>query len=170
MNERAPTPRPRHQEPSRRLRRRARSERGTAVVEFALVAPLLFLILFGIIDFARALNYYNDLTQLAGQGARAASVNQNPNGGTADNTFQHQLACAASTGELRKGITVQITTIPTVTGTPVTVHTSFAMTFLPGVSFGTLNLSSTQTERYEAVSAPSYGAAGNVVGGAGTCP
>jgi len=151
-------------------RRLARSERGTAIVEFALVAPLLFLILFGIIDFARALNYYNDLTQLAGQGARAASVNQNPNGGAANNLFQHQLACAASTGELRRGVTVQITTAPTITGTPVTIHTAYAMSFLPGVGFGTLNLSSTQTERYEAVGAPSYNAANDVVGGAGTCP
>lgn len=171
MNERAPSPRPRHQGPSRRFPGRlVRSERGTAVVEFALVAPLLFLILFGIIDFARALNYYNDLTQLAGQGARAASVNQNPNGGAASSQFQHQLACSASTGELQRGITVQIQTIPAVTGDPVKVHTAFSMTFLPGVSFGTLNLSATQSERYEAVGAPGYSAAGDVVGGAGTCP
>src|SRR6478736_8649423 len=83
MDERAPTPHPRHQGPSRRLsgaRRRARSERGTAVVEFALVAPLLFLIVFGVIEFGRVLNAYNQLTQLAGQGARAAAVNRNPDG------------------------------------------------------------------------------------------
>jgi Flp pilus assembly protein TadG len=52
-------------------------ERGTALVEFALIAPILFLFLFGIIEFGRALNYYNDLTQLAGQGARAAIVSRN---------------------------------------------------------------------------------------------
>src|SRR5262249_25698707 len=54
-----------------------RDEGGTALVEFALIAPLLFLLIFGIIDFGRALNYYNELTQLAGQGARAAAVNRN---------------------------------------------------------------------------------------------
>ena len=53
---------------------RLRSERGTAVVEFALVGPILFLLVLGILDFGRALNYYNTLTQLAGQGARAAAV------------------------------------------------------------------------------------------------
>ena len=83
MNERAPLPRTRLAGPSRRLsgaRRLARSERGTAVVEFALIAPLLFLIVFGIIEFGRILNDYNQLTQLAGQGARAAAVNRNPDG------------------------------------------------------------------------------------------
>ena len=49
-------------------------------MEFALIAPLLFLLLFGIIDFGRALDYYNQVTQLAGQGARAAAVNRNPDG------------------------------------------------------------------------------------------
>ena len=81
MNERAPLPRTRLAGPSRRLsgaRRLARSERGTAIVEFALIAPLLFFLVFGIIEFGRALNYYNDLTQLAGQGARAAIVSRNP--------------------------------------------------------------------------------------------
>src|SRR5690349_20206112 len=54
VDERAPTPHSRHQGPSRRFsgpRRLARSERGTAFVEFALIAPLLFLLIFGIIDF-----------------------------------------------------------------------------------------------------------------------
>ena len=64
MNERVPSPRTRLREPSRSLwggaRRLSRSERGTAVVEFALIAPLLFLIVFGIIEFGRMLNAYND--------------------------------------------------------------------------------------------------------------
>ena len=36
--------------------------------------------MFGIIEFGRILNGYNQLTQLAGQGARAATVNRNPDG------------------------------------------------------------------------------------------
>src|SRR5262249_49943164 len=57
-----------------------KNERGTAVVEFAVIALPLCLIIFGILDFGRALNYYNDVTQLAGQGARAAAVNENVDG------------------------------------------------------------------------------------------
>jgi Flp pilus assembly protein TadG len=152
------------------MRRLAGSERGTAVVEFAIVALPLFVLLFGIIDFARALNYYNDLTQIAGQGARAAAVNQDPNGGAADIHFQHQLACASSTGELRNGINVQITTMPTVVGDPVTVKTSYAFTFLPILNSGQLTLSATQTERYEAASSPGYSNTSDVTGGAGSCP
>src|SRR5690349_9141530 len=66
--------------PRVRLRALRRDQCGTAVVEFALVAPILFLLVFGILDFGRALNYYNQMTQLAGQGARAAAVDNNPDG------------------------------------------------------------------------------------------
>ncbi len=36
------------------LRRRMRSERGAAVVEFALVVPILIALVFGIAEFGRA--------------------------------------------------------------------------------------------------------------------
>jgi TadE-like protein len=152
------------------LTQHLRSERGTAVVEFALVALPLCLIVFGILDFGRALNYYNNLTQLAGQGARAATVNQNPNGGPAtptgggSNSFQQVLACDAASGELRKGVTVSIATLPAQVGDPVSITTSYAFHFLPLLRIGTITLSATQTERNEWPAAPSYSA------GSGTCP
>ena len=55
---------------------RRNREDGTAVVEFALIVPLLLLIVFGILDFGRALNYLNDSTQLARAGARWAVVDK----------------------------------------------------------------------------------------------
>lgn len=157
------------------LARLWRSERGTAVVEFALVAMPLCLIVFGILDFGRALNYYNDLTQISGQGARAAAVNQDPLGGPAAVNFQHQLACEGTTGELRNGINVSITQTPTNTGDPVTVTSSYTFKYLGFLSSVaglplTLTLSAAQTERYEAPVAPGYSASNNVTGGAGTCP
>ncbi len=51
-----------------------RREDGQALVELALVIPLLLIILFGIVDFGIALNQYNDTTNLANLGARAAAV------------------------------------------------------------------------------------------------
>jgi Flp pilus assembly protein TadG len=58
--------------------RRSKSERGVALVEFAFVAPILFLVLLGMLDFGRAMNNWNDVTQLANEGARLAAVNMNP--------------------------------------------------------------------------------------------
>jgi uncharacterized protein (UPF0333 family) len=49
-------------------------ERGAAAVEFALVLPILMLIIFGIVDFGRMLNAQITLTEAAREGARATSL------------------------------------------------------------------------------------------------
>lgn len=51
-----------------------RSERGAAAVEFALIAPVLLALVFGIIDFGRAMFTYNVLTAAVREGARTAAV------------------------------------------------------------------------------------------------
>jgi Flp pilus assembly protein TadG len=51
-----------------------RPDRGAVAVEFALLLPVLLLLLFGIIDFGRALNAQITLTQAVREGARLASV------------------------------------------------------------------------------------------------
>lgn len=51
-----------------------RGEDGQALVELALVVPLLLFIIFAIIDFGLAINQYNNTTNLANLGARATSV------------------------------------------------------------------------------------------------
>ena len=48
--------------------------RGQALVEFALVLPLLMLVLFGIVEFGRAWNAKQVLTDAAREGARLAVV------------------------------------------------------------------------------------------------
>jgi Flp pilus assembly protein TadG len=57
-----------------RRRRRLRGDRGAAAVEFALVLIPLFLVISGIIDFGRAYNTQETLTQAARVGARLASL------------------------------------------------------------------------------------------------
>ena len=54
--------------------RKARRDRGAAAVEFALVLPVLLLIIFGIIDFGRMLYTQITLTQAAQASARAAAI------------------------------------------------------------------------------------------------
>jgi TadE-like protein len=140
-----------------------RNERGTALVEFALIAPFLFLVLFGIIDFGRALNYYNQVTQLAGQGARAAQVNRMPDGTAipSGSALQQQLVNNTAQRELRNGEVVCIVSpLPTKVGDPVTVKVSYQFHFLPligvaGGALGGLTLSATETQRAEVVP-PSY--------------
>jgi len=48
------------------------------MVEFALMAPLLFLVLFGIVDFGRATFFANEITNAAREGARVAILASNP--------------------------------------------------------------------------------------------
>jgi len=59
---------------TRTRRRRSRADRGAAAVEFALVLPMLLLLVFGIIDFGRLLNAQIKVTEAAREGARAATV------------------------------------------------------------------------------------------------
>jgi Flp pilus assembly protein TadG len=51
-----------------------RNEKGAAVVEFALVAPLLLLLIWGIVDIGRAFYTLNNLASAVREGARSAAV------------------------------------------------------------------------------------------------
>jgi len=51
---------------------------GQAMVELVLVAPILFLVLLGIVDFGRAIAYDNEVTNAAREGARVAILASNP--------------------------------------------------------------------------------------------
>jgi hypothetical protein len=88
----------------RRTRSLHRCEAGVALVEFALVLPLLLVILFGMLDFGKAFNYWIDETHLANEAARWAVVNKNPGGGTLQEYIQQQ----ADTPELRNGGTSSV--------------------------------------------------------------
>ena len=62
----------------RLLRRRdAASRRGQALVEFALVLPILILLLVGIFDFGRAIYAFNTINNSAREAVRIGIVDQN---------------------------------------------------------------------------------------------
>jgi Flp pilus assembly protein TadG len=152
---------------------RLADQKGTSLVEFALILPVLALILFGLLDFAKAFNYWNDQTHLAAEGARWAVVNSNPGSGTLQQYLQQQ----ADTSELR-GLAVVCVAFPTNpdTGTsmrvgdPVTVTVRSRYTWIPFVSSRaglspTTTITGSATMRLEAP--PTNYSAGS--GGTGTC-
>jgi Flp pilus assembly protein TadG len=55
-----------------------RDDRGGALLEFALVLPILLAVVFGIAQFGFAFNSANDETHIANEIARYATVNENP--------------------------------------------------------------------------------------------
>lgn len=68
-----------------RLRQWFCSQKSQGLVEFAIIAPILLLLTFGIIDFGRGLYFYITLQQAANEGARVAvraSYFIDPNGTT----------------------------------------------------------------------------------------
>ena len=55
-----------------KLRLPKNGQRSQALIEFALISPVLLLLLFGIIDIGRAVFYYDTLSHAAREGARTA--------------------------------------------------------------------------------------------------
>jgi len=159
------------------LRGLAREE-GVAITEFALVLPLLMLLLLGMLDFGKAFNYWLDETDIVHQGARFAAVNNNPGTG-GGMTFQNYLRGTADTPELAQGsgfstigalkICVSFPSAPIV-GNPVRVEAKTTYQFLPfiskeifGVNLFQWTLRSSATMRIE--QAPSnYSTANNHAG------
>jgi Flp pilus assembly protein TadG len=86
-----------------RIARSPREERGAAAVEFALVLPLFALLLFAMLDFGRALNYWMTETHLATSGARFAAVDKKPQAGV---TLERGIYNQIITPELKTGGTV----------------------------------------------------------------
>jgi Flp pilus assembly protein TadG len=119
-------------------------DRGSAAVEFALLLPVLLLLLFGVIDFGRAINAQITLTQAAREGARLASVGQS-------STNVVSRTQSAATG--LSPVTVTVTSsCPTGagTGTDAVVQASYTYSFITPVGaiaglFGTAGYGSNLT-------------------------
>ena len=131
-------------------------------MEFALVLPILLVVLFGILEFGKAFNYWIDETHLANIGARWAAVNKNP--GSSSGSLQQYIRQQANTPELRNGGTASVPgalqvciSFPSGTsnvGEPVRVSVTTAYNWLPFLSnrigVGTTTLTGTATMRLEA--------------------
>lgn len=141
----------------RRVGSVARDESGQAVVEFALVAALLLILVFGIAQFGLALNTANDESQLAGEAARFAATNYNPGTGS----FVSWVKSQSDNTLLANNSTVCINITTPGGGTPtpgassvtVSVTTNFGWQPLSGLTGSVLpsTLTETATMRLEAV-------------------
>lgn len=145
-----------------------RDERGVAMVEFALIAPVLLLIVAGMLGFGRLLFYWVDANHLANEAARWAAVDRNPYLATypLPLSLQNYVANAA-TGEFKNNLRVCLDFpaggIPQI-GQPVRVRVEKPFTFVPVVGLSlTVKASSTQRiERFGGLTGPTTYAAGNV--------
>ena len=106
-----------------RTTRNGPRDRGAAAVEFALLLPLLLLLIFGIIDFGRALNAQITLTQAAREGARLDAIGQ-PSASVVTGTQ------AAATG--LSPVTVTVTACPAnaAAGVNATVRAQYQFSFV----------------------------------------
>jgi Flp pilus assembly protein TadG len=102
--------------PGTRLERgSARRPRGQALVEFAFVAPIFFLMLFGIIDFGRYVYYVQILNNSAREGARYAIVHGSnsfqPTGPTPDDPTIEAVVRKYAVGVVGNGAVLDIDSI-----------------------------------------------------------
>jgi len=70
------------------------------MVEFALVLPFLLLLVLGMLDLGKAMNYRNDETHLANEAARYAAVNKNPG---PELTLEESIKAQITSSELKNG-------------------------------------------------------------------
>jgi TadE-like protein len=87
------------------LRIYLREQRSQALIEFALVSPVLLLLLFGTIDLGRAIFYYDTLNHAAREGARLAAraSNQLPTNTDVLNVVTAQMVGAPVTSPCPQG-------------------------------------------------------------------
>jgi Flp pilus assembly protein TadG len=127
----------------RSLHHRLRDESGQSAVEFALVLPLLLLVLFAVVEFSRAYNAYNDLNQMTADGARFAAVAQYPG--------DSQLISDEADTQVARGATLSVSYSggTCVVGSSVTVTASAPIGLAKILNVGTLNLNTKATMRVE---------------------
>jgi Flp pilus assembly protein TadG len=121
---------------------------GQAFVEFALVMPLLVLLLMGILQFGLAFHNYLSITDATRVGARAAAVKRTAGACAAATTAIQNTVSAKQWSEISTRITCT-TPDGTDTGDPVKVTVDYPYSIgLPGFS-ASGDLTASATERLE---------------------
>jgi len=131
---------------SRKSHSRASSENGQAMVEFAMVLPILLLIMFAVVEFGMAFWTYQQVSAAASEGARRAIVSRS----YSDCNARVQTAVQNASPKLNAG-SMNVSTVSTWTpGDPVTVTVTYPenITIL-GITMYSANLTGRRTMRVE---------------------
>jgi Flp pilus assembly protein TadG len=118
--------------PRRRDDRDERDDRGSAVVEFALVTPLLLLLAMGVLQVALAMHLRATLTSAAAEGARAAALaGADPEAGV---RRTRELLGQNVAGSIVTGVSAQRTTISGLSVIAVRIDATIPLVGLLGPS------------------------------------
>jgi Flp pilus assembly protein TadG len=122
-----------------------KSEKGQSLVEFALLLPVLILLLFGIIDFGRIFHAYLTIDHAGREAARTASIGKDIT--TVKNTAVSDASSIRLTADQ-----VGVTPGTLSSGTNVTITITYPINFLTpviGKIVGPLTLKNTTVMRVE---------------------
>ena len=123
-----------------------RGERGQTTTEFAIVLPIIALLLFGVIQFGILFNNYVTLTDGVRAGARKAAVSRQ----SGDPAGACQSAVRSSAGTLNQGQLAVTCSSSWVRASDVTVTATYPYSInLLGLVLASGQLRSTTTERVE---------------------
>ena len=102
----------------------ARDRRGASVVEFALLAPVMFLFIFGIIEFGRLMMVQEAMTNAAREACREASLATTLSSTDVDTVARNVMLSVMATAANPSTVSVTVTPASLASissGTPVTV-------------------------------------------------
>ena len=127
------------------MARRLRGERGASAVEFALIVPLLIMLVIGIAEFGHAFQVQGTLSAAAREGVRAMALQNDP---AAARTAVRNASASLSPAVTNTQIVVTPSACPTTGGpTNVRVTISYRMPYLTGFFGSGLTLSGTGVMR-----------------------
>jgi Flp pilus assembly protein TadG len=134
---------------------RLTNESGQAAIEFALILPLLVMFVFLIADFGRLFNAYNDLNQMAADGARFAAVGNFPGASALvdKNADTNATRSATICGPTYGSATICSSGTCTV-GTTVRVKASATISFIPLLKIADIPLEGKSEMRVERCPTP----------------
>ncbi|MGH8945450.1 MAG: TadE/TadG family type IV pilus assembly protein [Acidimicrobiia bacterium] len=115
------------------------AERGASLIEFALLLPILILLIFGMVEFGRAYNAKVTLTHATREGVRKLAITKDP--------AQAVMTTVDAATSLDPAL-ISVSTTACTSGSPTSVTATYPFSYeIPLFGSGTWSLSSTGVMR-----------------------